>query len=83
MGESLKNWLPVVSVGIALASLLGTCQNRLDDRLEGRLAAIEQRLTQQRERLAARGERFAKIERLLQGRDLARQVTAPEPDAGN
>lgn len=82
MGESLKNWLPVVSMGIALATLVGTCQNRLEDRLERRLAAIEQRLAQQGERLAARGERFATIEGLLQGRDLARKVTAPEPDAG-
>ena len=75
MGEALKNWLPVVSVGIALATFLGTCQNRLEDRLEGRLAAIEQRL-------ATQGERLAKIEGLLEGSGLALQGTAPKPGSG-
>lgn len=84
MGEALKNWLPVVSVGIALATLLGTCQNRLEDRLEGQLTAIEQRLAAQSERQAAQGERLAKIEGLLEGRGLAAlQVTEPEPGAGD
>lgn len=83
MGEALKNWLPAVSVGIALATLLGTCQNRLEDRLEERLAAIEQRLTAQGEWLAAYGERLAKIEGLLEGRGPALQVTEPEPGAGD
>ena len=82
MGEALKNWLPVVSVGIALATFLGTCQNRLEDRLEGRLAAIEQRLATQGERLAAQGERLAKIEGLLEGSGLALQGTAPKPGSG-
>ena len=59
--------MTILGVGIALAGLIQTRLNRLEDRFEARMDRMEERLTAVEQAIAELRERMARIEGLLEG----------------